>query len=769
MKWFTPFRICALCIVLMVIAAYSNHFHNDFHFDDDHTILNNIFVRKIANIPQFFKSATTFSSLPPNQTYRPMLTALYAVAYSIDGAKPLWFHIFIFGFYLLQGVLLYLLVIRIFNFSPPNNISNKYFALFATGWYMLNTANADTINYISSASDSVSTCWLLAAMVTYIYKPQWRRYGVYLLLAAIGILFKQSVLAFAGLLPVYHYIFESGKESFSKRVTKTVIQSVPAIIVCAILYEVQAKLTSTTYITGGRPFNYIITQPYIMLHYFLNFFYPTSLSADTDWQALDSVADYRFWLGLIFIGLLVFIVIRQLSRKQNLPIAFGLAWFVITLLPSSLTPLAEVMNDYRPFVAYVGLAIAASWFIYQLWQKYILPKGQYVRVYILAMVIVLLGNTIGTYARNKVWKTEESLWLDVTEKSPNNGRGLMNYGLVQMKKANYPVAEEYFTRGLKVLPYYSYLYANMAVLKAAEGKTDEAEANFKKSIDYGEGIPGMYYFYAKFLHQQGRDKEALPMVQHAIQLAPADINSRYLAMEVYQSVEDYTDMTDMAKQTLALVPNDSYTQSFLNNASSQKTKLERALDAVKQNPTVENYLSLSLAYYDKKQYAECIEMAKQALAINPKYALAYNNIGSAYNVLGEWDAAKVALAQALKLQPGYQLAQNNYNYAYRQLVITDSMKAVIIAHPNPENYVTLSLIYYRQGLYLKCVEANKEAIKLKPNYAIAYNNMCAAYNNLQMWDEAIVSGEKAVQLDPASQLNKNNLATAKQGKANSSK
>jgi hypothetical protein len=48
--------------------------------------------------------------------------------------------------------------------------------------------------------------------------------------------------------------------------------------------------------------------------------------------------------------------------------------------------------------------------------------------------LVLLAFAAGTWERNKVWRTEESLWYDVTLKSPYNGRGLMNYGLTQMQK-----------------------------------------------------------------------------------------------------------------------------------------------------------------------------------------------------------------------------------------------------------------------------------------------------------------------------------------------
>ena len=38
----------------------------------------------------------------------------------------------------------------------------------------------------------------------------------------------------------------------------------------------------------------------------------------------------------------------------------------------------------------------------------------------------------------------QNLWYDGTIKSPNNGRGLMNYGLTLMARGDYDNAEDYF-------------------------------------------------------------------------------------------------------------------------------------------------------------------------------------------------------------------------------------------------------------------------------------------------------------------------------------
>ena len=89
------------------------------------------------------------------------------------------------------------------------------------------------------------------------------------------------------------------------------------------------------------------------------------------------------------------------------------------------------------------------------------------------------------------------------------------------------------------------------------------------------------------------------------------------------------------------------------------------LNLIKTAPTAENFLNLSLAYYQAEMYYKCIEACKKSLAIKPDYALAYNNICSSLNKLGEWDKAIEAGKMALKIDPNGQLAKNNLKSAYQ--------------------------------------------------------------------------------------------------------
>ena len=90
----------------------------------------------------------------------------------------------------------------------------------------------------------------------------------------------------------------------------------------------------------------------------------------------------------------------------------------------------------------------------------------------------------------------------------------------------------------------------------------------------------------------------------------------------------------------------------------------------------------------------------------------------------------------------------------------DNLQAAIKAalkEKTPENYLNLSVRYYEAGQYEKCIETSQEALKLKPDFALAYNNICSAYNEMKMWDKGIEACQQALKIDPELHIAKNNL------------
>jgi len=639
--------LCSLSFILLLLA-YSNHFYNAFHFDDAHIIVNNAYIRDLRNIPLFFEDARTHSSNPMNQTYRPLTSVTLAVDYWLGNGltSTFYFHLSTFLWYILQCVLMYLLYLKIINTAVQHEW-NRYIALFAVSWYGLHTANAETINYIYQRGDSLSTLMVVAGFVLYEYLPKWRNRYIYLIPIIIGMFIKEPSAMFAPLLFFYILLFEKKYSILDGLKPKNFISVIkafaPAFIVCIALSIFVLKMMSSTYTPGGASrFYYFITQPFVIVHYVITFFLPFNLSADTDWKVITNIFDDRVIVGLLFVFAMLYVAYIASKKQETRPVSFGILWFFLALIPTSIIPLAEVTNDHRMFFPFVGLMLSVCWaaglFIIR-HEKSVRKNFVAEAAMILVAAGILCGHAYGTHERNKVWHTGESLWYDVTLKSPGNGRGLMNYGLSQMSKGNYQKAQEYFERALTLTPYYSYLYVNMGVLKAAMNQQAEAERYFKKALQYDPNNPEPYYFYARWLMNQNRTGEAISLLQRALQISPAHGDSRNLLDQI------------------------------LSRPGNLKSPVEHAEELARSSPTAENYLNLSLQYHNAGRLEDSITVCRKALKIKPDYYPAYNNICAAYNELKLWDKAIEACEKGLAINPDFQLMKNNLARAKSEKVL----------------------------------------------------------------------------------------------------
>jgi tetratricopeptide (TPR) repeat protein len=254
------------------------------------------------------------------------------------------------------------------------------------------------------------------------------------------------------------------------------------------------------------------------------------LSADTQWPLVTDLFTWQVGAGVAFVATALALAWLASRRRETRPIAFGLLWFFVALLPtSSLVPLAEPMNDHRMFFPFVGLILAVVWaagLAVERWAPNARPA------IIAAATLVILAMAYGTWQRNIVWRTEESLWLDATTKSPDNGRALMNYGVIQMEKGNLAVAGDYFERARRYTPDYSYLHVNIAILKALLGRRTEADREFREALRDDPDNPISYTFYVRWLKSVGRTEEAWLYASRAVELSPADVDARALLTEL---------------------------------------------------------------------------------------------------------------------------------------------------------------------------------------------------------------------------------------------
>jgi Flp pilus assembly protein TadD len=155
---------------------------------------------------------------------------------------------------------------------------------------------------------------------------------------------------------------------------------------------------------------------------------------------------------------------------------------------------------------------------------------------------------------------------------------------------------------------------------------------------------------------------------------------------------------------------------------------------------------------------------KKAIALNPNYADANNNLGITLKEMGRLDEAEINLRQAIELKPDLAEAHNNLGITLKEMGRLD--EAEINLRQAIELKPDLAGAHNNLGITLKEMgrldeaEINlRQAIELKPDLAEAHNNLGNTLKQLGRLDEAETNYRKAIALKPDFAEGHNDLGT----------
>ncbi|HIF13982.1 MAG TPA: tetratricopeptide repeat protein, partial [Bacteroidetes bacterium] len=173
------------------------------------------------------------------------------------------------------------------------------------------------------------------------------------------------------------------------------------------------------------------------------------------------------------------------------------------------------------------------------------------------------------------------------------------------------------------------------------------------------------------------------------------------------------------------------------------------------------HVNLGIMYGIKKQHDKANQHFKKAIRVKPNDPYSYYYYARYLKERKQFDEAYFNLKKALSLSPNYTNAKALMeSLKWAKTSISEKVKHLkrqVDETPTESNCIELSLLLYDSGRHKENVEVCKKLISLNDGSFQAYNNMCASYNSLGMWEEGIKAGKEALKIDPKSQLAKNNL------------
>jgi len=167
--------------------------------------------------------------------------------------------------------------------------------------------------------------------------------------------------------------------------------------------------------------------------------------------------------------------------------------------------------------------------------------------------------------------------------------------------------------------------------------------------------------------------------------------------------------------------------------------------AIKVKPDfVAAHFNLAFVYAAGGRLTDAADEFKQATKIDPSWDVAQYHLGFVCTQLGRWSEAVEAFKQAVRPPPPKQLGDGQ----------TDSAEALqqgfFVVSLTPERHVTyanLAFAYSKTGQYQEAVQAYRESIKLKPDFADVHYSLGETFVLSKQYEEAQKECEVLQKLD----------------------
>jgi non-ribosomal peptide synthetase component F len=190
---------------------------------------------------------------------------------------------------------------------------------------------------------------------------------------------------------------------------------------------------------------------------------------------------------------------------------------------SSFLPLAEMLNEHRPYLPMGVLAL--TWLLPLGWvltapfaRGTVTPRrvaaGAVPRTVALArfaglllFVTAIAGFAATTWTRNRTFSTNRAYLEDVVRKAPS-ARALTNLGLTYMEDNDARTALMYYTRAEALAPAWYIVHINLALAHRALGNTAQGWSHIDRAVTVDQFSGTARTWRATFLLQDARYAEA---------------------------------------------------------------------------------------------------------------------------------------------------------------------------------------------------------------------------------------------------------------------
>ena len=616
-----------VCITFFVVGMvlYGASLGNGFvHWDDGLLIYENAAVRGLS----LTNLKTIFTTYDP-ELYIPLTLFSYQIDYLISGSNPTFYHFHNLVLHILNAILVVALL-RLFT-------KQKLIAVLCGVLFLVHPLHTEAVAWSSARKDLLSSLFMLLSMLSYFtYKQHHNRrlYIASLAAFALGLLAKVTILGLPLLLLL-------GRWYQCSEINRATWKESAPFFGLSVVFAIIAALGKTTILSSVTLLETVAMAGKSTAFYLMKFIVPTKLSVLYPYNEQIHLLSPDFLVPYVVVCVIALATLASL--KFNKIIAFGMAFFVITLAPSLLNFAKAgtyyIASDRYAYLPSIGLLLIVAATVAKLKDK---------RIGYGALTIIVALFAYGAHAQSMIWKDSETLFSHALKLYPKSHAARNNIGNVYRRNGQTAKAIEQYQAALAIEPYAGKLRTELGKPSSLERNTAQIRSN-------------------------------LGSAYRALGNLPEALNQFTAALE-------HDDQNPQVHLGLAI------TRQQMGNFSEAESHFKQAIE-LQPNLAVA-YLNLGALYVNSGQIEAGITQYELATDQNPQFPQAHYNLGIALRKMQRNREAKEAFEKAVALEPSFVAARINLGilYAERQDISDAIEQFQEVLKYDPDNANALSAL-----------------------------------------------------------------------------
>lgn len=509
-KWW-----CGVCVTA-VIVVYLNSFPAPFLFDDHAAIVENPHVRHLWPL-----SGALTAPRETTAAGRPTLCLSLAVSYAISGDHVWGFHAVNILIHAAAAGLLFVVVRRTLNSLRLRDRygarANVLACCVALVW-VVHPLHTMCVTYIVQRAESLMGLCYLATLYCVIRSTESRRWGVGAILAClVGMGAKEAMATAPVVVLLYDVLFLSGSFRGTMRRRAWVYVGLMAcwIPLGFLVASAPRSESAGVSLTTISVWEYLRTQPEVILHYLRLVVWPSPLVLDYEWPVAT-----QWWEivlpGTVIVGMLAATVVGVMRRR-----AWSMAgvWFFgVLAVSSSVVPIVIVASEHRMY-----LPSAAVITMFVVGGDAVISRARSIpsqaKPLIVTGVVLALGGV--TIVRNRDYYSAIGIWKDVISKRPENPRAHCNLGAALEAGDDLQGALPHLEHAVRLNPRYADARYNLGSVLGKLGRLNEAMVQLEECLRLRPREERAHYNLGYAYQLKNQYREAIGHYRAALEIKPS--------------------------------------------------------------------------------------------------------------------------------------------------------------------------------------------------------------------------------------------------------